>query len=423
VLNKLPKSPYLLQQIRDCCAKKPVLLLLGILICPLIFSTSSAQTRKKLDHLIDNGGFIVINGSDNLQHREKELFIPASTLKILTCLTALEILGKEYRFKTGFYLDNQQNLYIKGYGDPFLTSGVLRTIAKKLYNIGLRQILSIRLDKTSYATDSLADGAGNSPNPFDAPNGALAVNFNSVPILISANGSITSGENETPEIPIMYEIGRNLPPGVHRINVNSLPPTGRLSPSLQYTGELVTTLFNEAGITIQNGFHARHTPDHLPAIYIHHSEKNVRDIVRSCLKYSNNYIANQLFLACGAVSYGFPASWKKSRQLFKRYAKEKLQLSAKELNLVEGSGLSRKNKISPAGLANVVKHFRPYADLLNTQGENLLKSGTLSNVFCYAGFLGHRDKLHPFVIMLNQQKNNRDKLLTALYNTINDSSD
>ncbi len=410
-----------MQHVFNCCTKITLLLLLGSLAWLLNFSTSFAQTDKKFVNLIDNGGFIVKDGPKNLQYRQKELFIPASTLKIFTCLAALEILGEEYRFETHFFLDDQQNLYIKGYGDPFLTSEVVRIIAEELYNRGVKQLLSIRLDETSYSTDFPADGAGLSTNPFDAPNGALAVNFNSVPIFISANGSRTSGEIQTPEIPIMYEIDKSLPPGVHRINVNTLPKQGTLSPSLRYTGELISTILNEVGITIQNGFHAGRTPDNLRTIYIHRSEKNVRDIVRSCLQYSNNYIANQLFLICGAVSYGFPAGWDKSRQRFNVYARDRLKLSAREFYLMEGSGLSRKNRISPAGLIRAVEFFRPYADLLNIKEKNLIKSGTLSDVFCYAGFLVYHNKLLPFVIMLNQKRNNRDRLLTALHTAVSDN--
>ena len=143
--------------------------------------------------------------------------------------------------------------------------------------------------------------------------------------------------------------------------------------------------------------------------------------MRSCLKYSNNYIANQLFLACGAVVYGFPANWNKSRRLFRRYIKERMQLSTNEFYLVEGSGLSKKNLITPSGLLKAVELFRPYADLLNFTGNSYLKSGTLTDVFCYAGFLIHHDRYLPLVIMLNQQENNRDKLLTALHHAVNEN--
>ena len=39
--------------------------------------------------------------------------LPASILKLLTTLAALEKLGPDYRFRTDFYIDSQNNLKIK----------------------------------------------------------------------------------------------------------------------------------------------------------------------------------------------------------------------------------------------------------------------------------------------------------------------
>ena len=391
-----------------------ILLLVSNLVLSLSLNHCYAQSQKQLVHLIDNGGFIVGDGLANLHYRERDLFIPASTLKIVTSLAALETLGKDYRFETRFFLDKWKNLYIKGFGDPSLTSEILSNITEKLIRQGIDKISTIVLDDSSYALDSLADGAGRSTNPYDAPNGALAVNFNSVPVSVTPDGTITSDEPQTPTIPLMAEIGRDLPPGRHRINVNVLPQRNGLSPSLRYAGELISTLFRAAGITVHNGFLHGTTPATLLPVYIHKSEKTVTEIVRNCMKYSNNYTANQLFLASGAKSYGYPATWDKSRRLLGDYAKKRLKISSEEFLMTEGSGLSRKNKISPSGLLAAVKFFQPYMQLLNREGDSYLKSGTLNNVFTYAGFFTHRKRIIPFVIMLNQEENSRDRLLATL---------
>lgn len=57
-------------------------------------------------------------------HNKNTALVPASTLKLLTSATALEILGQNYRFKTELALDkkNPQNIIIHGYGDPTLGS-------------------------------------------------------------------------------------------------------------------------------------------------------------------------------------------------------------------------------------------------------------------------------------------------------------
>ena len=45
-------------------------------------------------------------------------FIPASTLKVVTALASMEVLGGDYHFTTHFYLDENKVLYVEGHGDP-----------------------------------------------------------------------------------------------------------------------------------------------------------------------------------------------------------------------------------------------------------------------------------------------------------------
>ncbi len=173
-----------------------------IVLLVLLVPTLSAWGTQKAEQFINNGGYIVHDDSSVLQYREQELFIPASTLKILTSLVAFEKLGKEYRFETHFFLDRQNNLYIKGYGDPFLTSEVILEIGRTLAGLGIRQIRAIFLDDSSFALNGEIAGEENSANPYDAPNGALVVNFNALPVQVAGDATITSGEPQTPLHPL-----------------------------------------------------------------------------------------------------------------------------------------------------------------------------------------------------------------------------
>ncbi|MGB3212778.1 MAG: D-alanyl-D-alanine carboxypeptidase [Desulforhopalus sp.] len=388
-----------------------------LLFCmAVLFLPSPANTAPVAGQLINNGGYIVDSGPAMLKYREQDLFIPASTIKILTCLAALQKLGKGYRFQTHFYLDEQNNLYIKGFGDPFLTSEIILQIGNTLAESGLRQLNSLFLDDTAFSLNGETAGGENSANPYDAPNGALAVNFNALPVQVSRTNGIASGEPETPLIPLMKAAGSVLSPGNHRININTLPSPGHLSPALRYTGELFIAQFERAGIRIQKGYNKKSVPKELsPAYYIHQSVKSLEETIRACLEYSNNFIANQLFLACGAELFGLPASWQKARQTFAAFAEQSLQLSPKQISVQEGSGLSRKNRISPAALLTILHHFKPFSRLLNQKNDILLKSGTLQDVYCYVGYLPLGKELIPFAILLNQSKNNRDGVLEILH--------
>lgn len=69
-----------------------------------------------------------ISGKDIIGYNKKTALIPASTLKVLTSATAMEILGEDYRFETTLAIDKNdpQHLIIRGHGDPTLGSEYLK---------------------------------------------------------------------------------------------------------------------------------------------------------------------------------------------------------------------------------------------------------------------------------------------------------
>lgn len=364
--------------------------------------------------LISNGGYMVDDGNSRHKYRENDLFTPASTMKLLTSLIALELFGPEYHFETHFFVDAQKNLYIKGYGDPLLTSEILLEISKRLAGMGIQQLQSICLDDSAFDLWGEMASEENSARSYDAPNGALAVNFNAVSIQVNTKGKISSGEPQTPFLPLMREIGAGLGPGLHRLNINVLPVKSGQTPALRYAGELFTAQLRQAGISLRQPWRIKKTPSQLTPILIHRGPANLAAIIQDCLKYSNNFVANQLFLACGIHTYGLPATWEKSRKTFTTYATTILHLPKGHLVIVEGAGLSRQNQFSPVAFIKVLKRFQPFASLLKQRDSIPLKSGTLTGVYCFAGYFPKGDTLIPFAILLNQTENTRNQLLKEL---------
>lgn len=376
------------------------------------FAVAEESLERQVIDSVVNGGFAVA-GKDGPRHRENELFIPASAVKILTSLVALERLGADFRFQTDFFVDHRGHLYIRGSGDPGLTSEVVRGIAVTLFAKGLRKVRAIVFDTSAYAGVYRPPGAGLSSNPYDAPNGPLAVNFNTLPVMIDDNRIVGSGEAETPYLPMMSVAAPNLPPGRHRINVAHLPVTGPLPPPLQLAAELFAAMLEEAGVSLGTDHRLGATPEKLPLLHRHLSPLPLLETVRDCLQYSNNFMANQLFLTCGAQRFGPPATWEKGRRCFSEFFSETLQLDTGDLQIAEGSGLSRANRISAVAMLQSLERFRPFAGLLPKKGGVLRKSGTLSGVFCYAGYLPGPDG-RAFAILLNQSENRREEVLAAL---------
>ncbi len=381
-------------------------------------SLSLAEVENPLaaatEHLVDNGSYAVTGqGRYIATHNLENLYMPASIVKIATALAALEILGPEFRFSTNFYLDEQQNLYIKGFGDPFLISEEVAAIVSGLQERGCRTVNNIYLDDSAFAISGLAEGAGLTDNPYDAQNSSLAVNFNTVNFKKDKYGKISSAEEQTPTIPMMTELAAAVAPGTHRINITRDIRDGAKAIS-RYTGELFRALMQQENIAVEGIIARRPLPENLMPFYTHLSSRSLKDIIGPLMLYSNNFIANQLFLAIGAAKFDYPATWEKGRQAMTGFLHTNYSLTAKEIKIVEGSGLSRKNRVSAGAMIRLLDSFKPYAGLLPREGGILLKSGTLEGVYSYAGYFEGNDGFDSFVLMLNQDKNNRDKLLKVL---------
>lgn len=381
----------------------------------LAISQTAAVPLAAVNKYLTNGGYLLaLSHNQSWGANTKQAFIPASTIKLATSLAALEILGRDFRFETRFYLDDDNNLYIQGTGDPFLTSESIEAVATALARLGIRRINTLYLDDSLFNSDRPTDGSTTTANPYDAPNGALAVNFNALPVKVHTDGSISSGEPQTPLIPLMHEAAASLSVGQHRMNINSLNVATPLPLPLRYTGELFQAQFRQEHISVSDNIRQQQVPAHLVPLYIHHSSKTVEKIIEAMLHYSNNFIANQLFLAIGARISGFPASWDKSKAAVTSYLTQQLGLSTKSFTVVEGSGLSEKNRITPEAMLTLLEAFTPYKHLLARTHNTPLKSGTLTGVYCYAGYLQVDGHDSPFAILLNQPQNNRDEILQLL---------
>jgi D-alanyl-D-alanine carboxypeptidase/D-alanyl-D-alanine-endopeptidase (penicillin-binding protein 4) len=374
-----------------------------------------------INTLIDNGGYALLKDGTYLYSKNLDTpFIPASTLKLLTSLAALDILGPDHSFCTRLYLDNDQNLYIYGGGDPFFVSEKIAKIAARVRKLGVTEIRDIVLDDSAFALEHVkTSGSAGSTNPYDANNTALGVNFNSLPLQVLRRAKIHSPEPQTPYLPIMGRIGRDLNSGFHRVNVDGFPQIGPLSNNLLYCGQLFRELLSREGIRVKGTIKHLPVPEHASLILTYRAEERVSDLVLSCLLSSNNFMANQLYLAIGASQFGYPATWKKAKNAMDSYIHNYLQLKKQQITVTEGSGLSIDNRISPKAMLVILERFSPHASLIPMKYGVRMKSGTLreSGVYCYAGYINHGTQQSPFVIFLNQKNNGRDKILKQIYRT------
>ncbi|MDH5298838.1 MAG: D-alanyl-D-alanine carboxypeptidase, partial [Desulfobulbaceae bacterium] len=183
---------------------------------------------------------------------------------------------------------------------------------------------------------------------------------------------------------------------------------------LRHTGELFRAMQLREEIKGSGLIRTGRVEAGLPPFHVHRSSKSLPELIQSMLRYSNNFIANQLFLACGARQSGYPATWDKGRAALAGFLHGEMGLGADQARVEEGSGLSRHNRVTPRAMHAILDRFKPYSHLLRWEKGRLVKSGTLTGVYSYAGYLPGKEGLDSFVLILNQPANNRDRLLELL---------
>jgi D-alanyl-D-alanine carboxypeptidase/D-alanyl-D-alanine-endopeptidase (penicillin-binding protein 4) len=377
--------------------------------CLLLFLLPFVKTTNlycgKLDdlaHLIGNRDAVLIadpRGHIIFSKNADIQLIPASTLKIFTALVALHYLGPDYKFFTEFYIDRQSNLKIKGYGDPLLIS---ENVVEMIHNLSMR--LSVKysiindlvLDDSYFSPQTKIPGVNVSYEPYDAPNGALCVNFNTVNFKRNKNGVYISAESQTPLLSII------LP----RIKASQMDQ-GRIVLSSQrneitrYAGHLFLYFFRKEGIQIKGNIRLgkiQKKTDKL--IYRCVSRFSLIQTLSKLFEYSNNFIANQLLITVGAKTYGPPGNLEKGIRAALIYAKDILKID--HVQIEEGSGISKKNKISARDFYKILNAFMPHYFLMQQTDKMYYKTGTLKEIHTRAGYIKKKTgELYPFVLMIN----------------------
>jgi D-alanyl-D-alanine carboxypeptidase/D-alanyl-D-alanine-endopeptidase (penicillin-binding protein 4) len=320
--------------------------------------------------------------------------VPASTLKLLTALAAFDRWGPDHRFRTDFFLDGDGWLLVKGYGDPFLVSEEIDLVAGALKAHGVTRVAGIATDSSYFAPDVEVAGRSGSDNPYDAPVAPLAANFNTLYVRV-VHGRVASAEPQTPLTPLALSLSRRLGEGRQRINL------GRRDLAPRYFAELLAAKLREIGVEVDDGWREAEVPAGVEPVYRHYNSRDLRALVTAMLEYSNNFIANHLFLELGDDGTGRPLTMAAAREAMSAWVDR--TFGWEDYRIEEGAGLSRGNRLSARQLVEVVKVFAPYRDLLPAQSDRVLaKSGTLRGVSCYAGFVLRDGQWAPFALMVNQ---------------------
>jgi D-alanyl-D-alanine carboxypeptidase/D-alanyl-D-alanine-endopeptidase (penicillin-binding protein 4) len=355
-----------------------------------------------LEHLIGDRDAVLISdpkGHIIFSKNVDKKLIPASTIKIFTALAAIHYLGPDYKFFTEFYMDRHSNLKIKGYGDPLLISETVETMIHRLSMILYSEFNTLNdlvLDDSFFDASTVIPGVNVSYEPYDAPSGALCVNFNTVNFMRNKDGVYVSAESQTPLLPFILSRVKASQMDHGRIVLSS-----QRNEITRYAGNLFLYFLKKEGIRLNGSLKlgkVQKGADKL--IYRYVSSFSLMQTLSKLLEYSNNFIANQLLITVGAKTYGPPGNLEKGVRAALIFAKEILEID--HIQIEEGSGISRKNKISTRDFYKILNAFIPYYFLMRHTDQMFYKTGTLKGIHTRAGYIKKKNgELYPFVLMIN----------------------
>ena len=408
---------------------------LGLVLSPKQAMSLEGSSQQELDSIIKRAKgksrkvkvsasvLDALTGEFIYAHRANDLLVPASVVKIATSLAALKVLGPEYRFPTEIFADRLANeseqgqmgdIYVRGYGDPSLVDERLWLLVQDLRRKGVKEIRDIYLDDSLFIN---APGAGGF-KAYQAGLSALTLNHNSYMVAVQPTSigrpaivSLTPGSPyelinsvktrpgagaklQIKQKPSSPDYAKNLAKGPRSgffrqavkirvsgsIGQNSdLKTFYRTAPDpATYFGAVFRYTLEKAGIRVTGKVLRKETPSQAKLLLSFNS-KDLALILRDLNLYSNNLIAGQLVYELGQTDKGlfdFNLGLQRISQVTEKLAK------TKDFRLVDGSGLSRKNRLSSSLLARLLvegyQDFRINPVLLASLSR-FGKSGTLKD--------------------------------------------
>ncbi|MDY7037275.1 MAG: D-alanyl-D-alanine carboxypeptidase, partial [Thermodesulfobacteriota bacterium] len=293
------------------------------------------------------------------------------------------------------------------YGDPLLISEAWQEIADHLIK-KIHFFRDLVVDDTYFSERIVIPGRAHSTNPYDAPVGAICANFNTVFFDRDKHGKIISAEPQTPMIPFVREriLSLRQKRGRHTFSRDSLEAS-------QYAGNLLLHFLKERGAECQGKVRSGRVGPQDRLIFTYRSKFTLKQVLEKMMTFSNNFIANQIFLTLGARKYGAPATLQKGVTAVSEYAWKELGL--KDIEVVEGSGISRENRISASEMLTVLHRFKPYRHILKKKGAMKYKTGSLRGIRTRVGYLeSSTDVSYYFIIFFNSGNTRMDDLLDCL---------
>ena len=336
---------------------------------------------------------VVVQDVGSTRHRlawqAETAFNPASLAKLLTAYAALDLLGPAWRWTTPVWLHGpvdangvlDGDLVIQGGGDPTLVLERIWLLLRRVQQLGVSEIRGdIVLDRSAFVMPERHPGEfdGEPLRPYNVQPDALLLNYRALVLNIvpdAARGVALVGieppldglraDTRVPLLPGPCEDWRAAlqadfaDPLQVRLAGGFPLACGERSWTLAYAepkaynARLLAALWRELGGTLGGRVRDGIAPPGRPSFEL--SSPPLADVVREINKFSNNVMAQQLFLTLGLVR-GAGGTPEAARELLQRWFAEKVDARAGEgMRIDNGSGLSREGRSSALALARLLQ--------------------------------------------------------------------
>lgn len=335
------------------------LALLFILLYSSVYSQQISQSKleelqKSLDAIIEpvrSAGITVsakvIHADYNkvlYEYKPGEEMIPASITKLVTAACSFTKLGQSYNISTVVYTDDNNindgvingNLYLKGYGDPDLSSADISSLANTLLSKNIKEVTGNIVADESF---------------FDSEYKGLSGYY--------------SGDT-----------GPSYWPYVSALSLDKNSGKGNSATS---AANLLASLLSSGGVTLGGSVISGVTPQGSKEVAT--TSRTLFDVLANMCKESDNQSAITMFKLCGAKNSSDQGTLKTGQAAIEAFLTE-VGVNRYSYEILEGSGLTRYNKVNADMYIKMLKYmyddrflFDYFMNALSVAG----KDGTLKN--------------------------------------------
>jgi D-alanyl-D-alanine carboxypeptidase/D-alanyl-D-alanine-endopeptidase (penicillin-binding protein 4) len=313
--------------------------------------------------------------------------VPASNQKVLTAVAALATFGPAHRFATTFSADAGPDdqgsigtLYVRGGGDPALTSEDWWRAAAELRAAGVRGVRGdLVLDDSFFDGERWHPGWGAvTSRAYYGPVGALNANYGAFAVDVRPGPSVGAPARVGLDPPIAYfhlssKASTSERPGFavrvvregglegDEIRVSGRAPArgdaARIYRSVSdpalYAGSLLRWQLEAQDVRIEGKVRRGPVATGARELVVFEG-RPLAEITRLFMKYSNNNVAEALVKAMGANDLGPPGSWTRGVDAMTARLRA-LGLDLDGSRLVDGSGLARDNRVTARLLVDALR--------------------------------------------------------------------